>query len=158
MYNTYQFYILNIKSWNGTSLLSISPHFNLSPIIGHCYFSTECSRCLFTAIVPGTLWPKNVVKSGNSHIKAIVSVKRQIHPFAEEFLPTVLTIGLCRLSRILSSFGVIRIFLVVLRVHTGRRRIKYFFYAIFYRPFTNVQVNHGRIMHNVCIILTCKPR
>src|SRR5690606_20371899 len=103
---------------------------------------------------PGAFRTEDIVEAGNSNLNTIVSLVGEVDAFAEQLFPTVFAVRSGRICGFLRALRVVWIQLVVLRIHTGRRRIKDFLNARQSGFFCNVKVDRRRVVHYRSVVFT----
>ena len=98
------------------------------------------------------------METGNTYIQTFITMVSLVHTFAEQFLPTIVTIRSCRISGIFRSGRMQSVHLVTFRIDTGRRRVENSSCIPFISHIHHMDVTHYRIMHNIGIILTGKNK
>lgn len=108
----------------GSRLLAVPPNLDRVPRRRFRHLAAHRGRCLLATPHPGPFGAEDVVVARNRNRNAVVAVVRQVQVLREELLPAVLAVRICRISGIFPAVRIVRIGLVVLRVHARRTAVE----------------------------------
>jgi hypothetical protein len=89
-------------------------------------------------------------------LDAVIPHVRKIKPLTEELLPAILAVGSGRVGGVFRALWVIRIELVVLRVHAGRRGIEELLHTCEAPELQTVKIDGGGVVHDNRIMFARK--
>mmetsp|Transcript_23854 Transcript_23854/g.36302 ORF Transcript_23854/g.36302 Transcript_23854/m.36302 type:complete len:301 (+) Transcript_23854:114-1016(+) len=111
-----------INEGKGTSLLSISPHFEV--FSGSDGLTAECSWGLLASSHPGSTGSVDVMETSNADLHGEVTSVGKGHLFGVKLLESVHVLGTGRPGISFDKTGVLGIFLLCFVVNTGTGRIE----------------------------------
>jgi hypothetical protein len=92
--------------------------------------------------------------AGYSCLDAIVSVIGKIKSLAKELFPTVFAIRCGWIGAIFSAIWVVRVELIVLGVHAGRRGVENPAHVLHLAGVQHIQIDRCGVMHDIGIMLS----
>ena len=133
-------------------LIAVAPDLDLAAQLGFGHLAADGGGRLFLAAGPGAFGAEDVVEARDAAFHAVVAAIGQIQPLAEQFLPAVLAVGGGRIGGGFGAVGVVRVFLVVGRIHAGRGRIEHPLDVPAPAGLDHVQIDGGRVVHDVGVV------
>ena len=115
--------------------------------------AAERGRGLFLAAIPGALRAEDVVITGNARFHPAAAGIGQVQAFGEQFLPAIFAVRCGRIGAVFTAVRIVRVFLVIGRVHTGRGGIEDALAVTLVGRIEDVEVDRGGVVHHVGIIV-----
>src|SRR2546423_827302 len=100
-------------------LAAVPPNFNLA--VRRCFrnLAANGSRSFFFSSHPASLGTEDVMEACNSHLDTVVPHIGKKEPFTEKLFPPVFTVRSCWVRRLLGTFRIVGVELVIFRINTG---------------------------------------
>src|ERR1019366_6178153 len=136
-----------------TRLFAVAPDLDCPAVRGFRHFAADGGRRLLAASAPCAFRSEDIVEARDAHLHAMIPHVRQEEPFAEELLPAIFAIRRGGICGVLRALGIIRVELVVVRVHAGGGRVEELLHAGPPPVFQTVEVDAAGVVHDSGVVL-----